>query len=101
MHHETQALESLACSHTFHEKCLRDYCAGTNRQKADACPYKCNVQGNGDQQLVAGLLASRERKGDEQLVAGLQVAAGPSGISTSSSSSVVEDSQEIGDRVLE
>ena len=98
MHHETQLLEALACGHTFHEKCLRDYCAGTKREKADACPFKCNVQGNGDEQLVAGLLASREH---EQLVAGLQVAAGPSGISTSSSSSVVEDSQEIGDRVLE
>ena len=103
MHHETQALESLACSHTFHEKCLRDYCAATKRVKADARPYKCKFQGNGDDQLMARLLAS----GDAD-------AAGPSGISTtqvgvagnlmprsSSSSSVVEESQEIGDRVLE
>ena len=71
MHHETQLLEALACGHTFHEKCLRDYCAGTKREKADACPFKCKVQGNGDEQLMAVLLAS----GDAD-------AAGPSGIST-------------------
>ena len=103
MHHETEVLEALACGHTFHEKCLRDYCAATNRVKADACPYKCKLQGKGDDQLMARLLAS----GDAD-------AAGPSGISTphvgvasrsssssSGSSVVVEDSQEIGDRVLE
>ena len=37
------AVEALACAHTFHSVCLDSYCATTNRNRANCCPFKCNA----------------------------------------------------------